>query len=143
MLNKQEKTVPKVLVLCQLFYPELVSTGQTLTELCEQLVPLGVDVHVVCGPPTVLNRKSKTPKYIEYNGIHIRRVWGTRFPKLNLIGRIVNQLTFAVSVFFYLLFHRPRKPILVLTNPPFLAVSCAILRALKIGEPYIYLVFDV
>ncbi len=138
-----KKTSPKLLVLCQLFYPELVSTGQTLTELCEQLVPLGVDVHVVCGPPTVLNRKSKTPKYIEYNGIHIRRVWGTRFPKLNLIGRVINQLTFAVSVFFYLLLHRPRRPILVLTNPPFLAVSCAILKVLKIGEPYIYLVFDV
>ena len=133
----------QLLVLCQLFYPELVSTGQTLTELCEELVQLGINVEVICGPQTILNRDKKIPKCMEHKGIHIRRVWGTRFPKLNLIGRVINQLTFAVSAFFHLLFHRSRKPILVLTNPPFLAVSCAILRALKIGGPYIYLVFDV
>jgi glycosyltransferase involved in cell wall biosynthesis len=132
-----------VLVLCQLFYPELVSTGQTLTELCEGLVRLGVDVEVVCGPPTVLDRDKKVAKYIEHKGTRIRRVWGTRFPKLNLIGRVINQITFAISVFLHLLFHRPKQPILVLTNPPFLAVTCGILKLLKISGPYIYLVFDV
>jgi glycosyltransferase involved in cell wall biosynthesis len=132
-----------VLVLCQIFYPELVSTGQTLTELCEELVRLGADVEVICGPPTILGRNEKVAKYIEHEGIRIRRVWGTRFPKLNLLGRVMNQVTFAVSVFIYLLFNRPRKPILVLTNPPFLAVACGILKRLKIGAPYIYLVFDV
>lgn len=141
--NTDKQRVPELLVLCQLFYPELVSTGQTLTELCEELVQLGINVEVICGPQTILNRDKKIPKCMEHKGIHIRRVGGTRFPKLNLIGRVVNQITFAVSAFFYLLFHRPRKPILVLTNPPFLAVSCAILRALKIGASYIYLVFDV
>lgn len=141
MSNVSEKT--KLLVLCQLFYPELVSTGQTLTELCEELVQLGINVEVICGPQTILNRNKKTPRHIEHKGIHIRRVWGTRFPKLNLLGKIINQLTFAVSTFFYLLFKRPRKPILVLTNPPFLGVSCAILKALKLGAPYIYLIFDV
>jgi len=133
----------KLLVLCQLFYPELVSTGQTLTELCEELVRLGMDVEVVCGPLTVMDRDKKVAKYIEHKGIRIRRVWGTRFPKLNLIGRIINQITFAASAFFYLLFHHFRKPILVLTNPPFLAVTCSILKLLKISGPYIYLVFDV
>ncbi len=144
MSKKVDKeNIPRLLVLCQLFYPELVSTGQTLTELCEELVQFGINVEVICGPQTILNRDKKIPKCMQHKGIHIRRVWGTHFPKLNLVGRVINQLTFAVSAFFYLLFYCPRKPILVLTNPPFLAVSCAILRALKIGGPYIYLVFDV
>lgn len=138
---KQEKT--RLLVLCELFYPELVSTGQTLTELCEELVRLGVDVEVVCGPPTILGRGKRVANYIEHKGIHIRRVGGTGFPKLNLIGRVINQITFAASVFFYLLLHRPQKPILVLTNPPFLALACGVWRLLKITGPYIYLVFDV
>jgi glycosyltransferase involved in cell wall biosynthesis len=133
----------QLLVLCQLFYPELVSTGQTLTELCEELVRFGVDVEVVCGPPTILGRNKKVAKYIEHKGIRIRRVWGTRFPKLNLLGRVINQITFATSVFLHLLFHRPKRPILVLTNPPFLAITCGILNLLKISGPYIYLVFDV
>jgi len=133
----------QLIVLCQLFYPELVSTGQTLTELCEELAGRGMDIEVICARPTVINRKKTVRKEIEYKGIKIRRVWGTKFSKLNLIGRIVNQLTFAASTFFYLISHRPKKAILVLTNPPFLAVNCALLRKFKTIGPYIYLVFDV
>ncbi|MCX7918580.1 MAG: glycosyltransferase family 4 protein [bacterium] len=133
----------KVLVLCQLFYPELVSTGQTLTELCEELVKLGVEIEVICGPVTILKKQNKIPKYLEYQGIRIHRVWGTRFPKLHLWGRIINQITYASSTFIKLLCDFSKRPILVLTNPPFLAVSCAILKSIGLGKPYIYLIFDV
>src|SRR3990170_7338510 len=90
---------PSLLILCQLFYPELVSTGLTLTELCEKLVKLGVDVEVVCGPITYIEHNDKLSKHIEYHGIRINRVWGTRYPKLNILGRIINQITYAFSVF--------------------------------------------
>jgi glycosyltransferase involved in cell wall biosynthesis len=132
-----------VTMLCQLFHPELVSTGQTLTELAEQLAATGVDVEVVCGPPTVLQTRGPVPKRMTHHGIRIRRVWGTRFPKLSLAGRVLNQLSFTSSVFFYLLLHRPRRPILVVTNPPFLGFICAMLRAWAGGAPYLYVIFDV
>jgi glycosyltransferase involved in cell wall biosynthesis len=134
---------PGVLILSQLFYPELVSTGQTLTELAEQLAVSGIDVEVLCGPPTVMAMDKRPPRDAVHRGIRIHRVWGTRFPKLNLAGRVVNQLTFTCSVLMHLLLHRPKKPILVLTNPPFLAVVCALLRSLRVGAPYIFLIFDV
>ncbi|UCD51488.1 MAG: glycosyltransferase family 4 protein [Phycisphaerales bacterium] len=140
---QDESHSAQLLILCQLFYPELVSTGQTLTELAEQLAARGVDVEVLCGPPTVLGREKKVPKRMEHQGIRIRRVWGTRFLKLSLVGRVLNQLTFTCSAFLHLLIARPRKPILVLTNPPFLALGCALLRRLGLGSPYLYLVFDV
>jgi len=133
----------EVLVVCQLFYPELVSTGQTLTELAEQLAEQGVDVEVLCGPPTILGRGQRIAKRLEHRGIHIHRLWGTAFPKLSLAGRIVNQLSFTCSVFLHLLLRRPKKPILVLTNPPFLAIVCAVLHVLRLGPPYLYLIFDV
>jgi glycosyltransferase involved in cell wall biosynthesis len=142
MREKAVKNRPEVLILCQLFYPELVSTGQTLTELCEVLVDLGVKIEVVCGPPTIIDQESKIPRCLEYKGIKITRVWGTRFPKLNFMGKFINQLTFAISVFFHLLFEFSKRPILVVTNPPFLGAICAILRATG-GNPYIYLLFDV
>jgi len=137
-----KKISPELLVLCQIFYPELVSTGQTLTELCEELVGMGVDIEVVCAPPTITDRKTRVPGYMEYQGIRIKRVWSTRFPKLNIFGRIINQLTYAFSVFFHLLRDTSKRPILVLTNPPFLAVICGLLRMFG-GKPYIYLIFDV
>lgn len=86
----------ELLVLCQLFYPELVSTGQTLTELCEELVRIGVNVEVVCGPQTILNRDQKTQKIIDHKGIRIRRVWGTRFPKLESLRN--NELAYINSI---------------------------------------------
>lgn len=136
------KNEPSFLVLCQLFYPEMVSTGQTLTELCEVLVDMGIDIEVVCGPPTILVRESSIPSYMEHRGIRIKRVWGTRFNKLNFVGRVANQITFALSVFVHLVCDGSKRPILVLTNPPFLALICGLLRKFH-GVPYIYLIFDV
>jgi glycosyltransferase involved in cell wall biosynthesis len=132
----------KVLILCQLFYPELVSTGQTLTELGEALTELGVNVEVCCGPPTIIREAKKTPKDSIYQGIRIHRVWGTRFPKLSTAGKIINQITYAAATFFYLLFRQIDRPILVVTNPPFLGVVCAVLKKVK-KLRFIYLVFDV
>jgi|Deesub1362A_J573_1020465.scaffolds.fasta_scaffold00073_91 glycosyltransferase involved in cell wall biosynthesis len=140
--NSSKKKLPELLVLCQIFYPELISTGQTLTELCEELTEMGMDIEVLCGQPTVVDRETRVPKYIEHRGIRIKRLWSTRFPKLNTLGRILNQLTYALSVFFYLLRDTSKKPILVLTNPPFLAVICGLMRMLG-GKPYVYLIFDV
>jgi len=128
----------KLLVLCQLFYPELISTGQTLTELCEELAGMGVKIEVLCGPPTLVDQKGKIEKTINYKGITINRVFSTRFPKLNLFGRISNQVTYALSTFRRLIFDRSQRPILVVTNPPFLAFFCALL-----GRKFIYLIHDV
>ncbi len=141
-LNNDGVASPKLLLLCQLFYPELVSTGQTLTELCEELSAMGMDIEVVCGQQTVINRGGNVPNKMQYKGILINRVWGTSFPKLNLFGRIVNQATYALSVFIYLLLDRSKRPVLVLTNPPYLAFICAFFSAL-VGRRYLYLVFDV
>lgn len=135
-------SVPRLLVLCQLFYPEMISSGQILTELCEELADMGVEIQVLCGPPTVVDRTVRVPRHMEYRGIQIKRVWGTRFPKLNLLGRIVNQFTYALSVLWSLFFDKSGRLILVLTNPPFLAWTCAFLRMFG-GKRYLYLVFDV
>jgi len=133
---------PKVLMLCQLFYPELISTGQTLTELAESLSDLGTDVQVCCGAPTIIKKGKKTPKDYDYKGINIHRVWGTTLPKLSTIGKLVNQVTFAVSAFFFLLFRKIDRPVLVVTNPPFLGAICVVLKRIK-RLRFIYLVFDV
>ena len=51
---------------------------------------MGVDIEVVCAPPTIIDRKTRVPRHIEHRGIRIKRVWGTRFPKLNIFGDIEN-----------------------------------------------------
>ncbi len=141
--RKLDNKKNRLLVLCQIFYPELISTGQTLTELCEQLSANGVEIEVLCAQPTIVKMSEKVPRIIDYKGITIKRVMATTFPKLQTLGRIINQITYALSTFIFLLFDRSKRPILVLTNPPFLAFFCAFLRSIGLGQAYIYLVFDV
>lgn len=126
-------------ILSQLFYPELISTGQTVTELAEGLVQQGVDVDVYCAPPSLA--KFHTTSHMTHAGITIHRVWATAFPKKQFFGKLINHFTFAISLFFTLLF-KPKRPILVFTNPPFLGVIAALLKTIR-GIPFIYVVFDV
>jgi colanic acid biosynthesis glycosyl transferase WcaI len=132
----------ELLIICQLFYPELVSTGQTMTELAEALAEKGVDVEVWAGQPTINRDLGRLARKMDHAGIRIRRLWSTQFPKLNTPGRVVNSLTFAGSVLTHVALRRPRRPLLVLTNPPFIAPILALNRLLG-GAPYAYLVFDV
>jgi len=132
----------KALVLCQLFYPELVSTGQTVTELAEGLVAHGVDVEVIAGPPTLIDRSSRIPRKMVKDGIRISRVWGTRFPKLNIFGKLINHLTYTVSIFVTLMTRRMDRPIIVFTNPPFVIGACAVASLFR-PIRMIYVIFDV
>jgi hypothetical protein len=105
------------LILSQLFYPELVSTGQTLTELAEELINQGVQVNVICGQSTHVDRVTTVPKYINYKGINIRRVYSTRLPKFNQVFKMINQITYSLSLIFHLINDKNKKIILVFTNP--------------------------
>jgi len=120
------ESLDSVQIVCQRFYPELISTGQTITELCEDLVDRGVAVEVLCGSPTILNRSEPSPSVSEYKGIKVRRLWSTRFSKLFFPGRVLNQLTFSFSAFMYLIFVRKNCPVIVTTTPPFLSFICAL-----------------
>tara|TARA_B100001989_G_C24537981_1_gene465623 strand:+ start:59 stop:1267 length:1209 start_codon:yes stop_codon:yes gene_type:complete len=120
----------KLYVCCQLFYPELISTGQTLTELCEQLSYQHANLHVLCAQPTVLHTK-KVKKNILFKNILIERLWSTQFNKLNILGKLLNHITFGVSLFIRLLFIPKQSTILLLTNPPIIPLLMLFLKPLK------------
>ena len=64
----------KILVVCQLYYPENV----VITNICEKLVELGNDVTVLTGKPNYgyghILEEYKKVKYEEHNGVKIHRV---------------------------------------------------------------------
>jgi glycosyltransferase involved in cell wall biosynthesis len=132
----------KVLILSQLFYPELVSTGQTLTELAEELVKQGMQVDVICGQSTHVDRVSITPRFMRYKGINIRRVYSTRLSKFNQVYKMINQITYSLSLIVHLIQNKSEKTILVFTNPSFAAFIVALLRKFG-GSPYIFTIYDV
>tara|TARA_A100001015_G_scaffold226508_1_gene255798 strand:- start:3790 stop:4995 length:1206 start_codon:yes stop_codon:yes gene_type:complete len=128
-------------IISQLFYPELISTGLTLTELCEALTKKGFKLNVIAGYPTVTDPKSPIPKKMTHQTISIERVWSTRFPKLNIFGKISNHLTLLFSLFFKLLFRSNKEPLLLLTNPPLLPLLMIFLYPIKKFN-YSILLFD-
>ncbi len=128
-------------IISQLFYPELISTGLTLTELCEALSKKGFNISVIAGYPTIVDPKTPIPKKMTYRTIQIKRVWSTRFPKLNTFGKLLNHITFLFSLCFTLLFKSNKTPLLLLTNPPLLPLLMFLLYPIKRFN-YSILVFD-
>jgi glycosyltransferase involved in cell wall biosynthesis len=107
-------------IVCQLFYPEMVSTGQTLTELAEELSSYGLKLKVIASQPTVLRNKEKVPKAMDYKRIRVVRTWSTRFSKLSFFGKLLNLTTFFITASFNVLLKDRKVPLLLLTNPPYL-----------------------
>jgi len=131
-----------VYFLTQYFYPDVASTAQLLTELAEDLSKYGLRVEVFTAQPSY-DKSQKLPAVENYKGITIRRVWNTHFHRSNILGRLLNEITFIVSLIFALLFsHLEKGVFLIVTNPPLLPVVGLILKRIK-KIPYIYLVYDI
>lgn len=59
------------------------------------------------------------------NGVHIERVWSTRFGRAGLIGRALDYVTFYVSAFRAI--RREREAVVIaMTDPPLLSVIAAV-----------------
>lgn len=88
----------KLLVYAHYYYPDVASTGQILTELCENLVDT-FDVTVICTVPSYtgkIDSKYKDKKYYkeDINGVHVVRVNVPEFDKSNKISRIKNIISY-------------------------------------------------
>lgn len=129
-------------IVSQPFYPEMVSSGQALTELAEELTTYGLKIKVIASQPTILENSKIVPKKIEYKGIHIVRTWSTRLPKLSFIGKFINLLTFFISASFEILLYDRKVPLLLVTNPPYMAIIGWI-NNLLFKTKYGILLFDI
>lgn len=129
-------------IVSQPFYPEMVSSGQALTELAEELTSYGLKIKVIASQPTILENSKTVPKVIDYKGIHILRTWSTRFPKLSFIGKFINLITFFITASFDILFNDRKVPLLLVTNPPYMALIGWFNNILN-GTKYGVLLFDI
>ncbi len=129
-------------IVSQLFYPEMVSSGQALTELAEELTSYGLKIKVIAAQPTILENSKVVAKRIDYKGIHIVRTWSTRFPKLSFIGKFINLITFFITASFDILINDRKVPLLLVTNPPYMSMI-GWLNNVLYGTKYGVLLFDI
>lgn len=138
----QEKAQFDLRIVSQLFYPEMVSSGQALTELAEELTSLGISIKVIASQPTILENSETVSKVIDYKNIKIVRTWSTRFPKLSFWGKLLNLTTFFFTASFEVILKDRKVPLLLVTNPPYLAVLGWLNRILN-RTKYGVLLFDI
>jgi glycosyltransferase involved in cell wall biosynthesis len=122
------------------YWPDAEATGQLLTELCEDLSST-FDVTVIAGQP------NDNPSGATYRrrgtqirqGVRIRRVWHTRFPKRFLPGRIVNYLSFLWGAFWAALGTKRPDLVVVETDPLLLCLIGRLLQCFRGAKLVIYL----
>lgn len=139
---KQQK---RVALLCQHFYPEMISTGMHMTELALGLTRLGWKIVVYCAQPS-LSLESENPDVpveMEYQGMKIIRVPSMGSHSRGLIWRLVFAVTYlASSALVALCKHEEFAGLLITTNPPFLGLVGTLVNWI-FRKPYILIVYDV
>ncbi|MBX9860477.1 MAG: glycosyltransferase family 4 protein [Sphingomonas sp.] len=109
---------PRLWCVSELYYPEEGTASHLLTQTAEGLA-VDFDVHVLCGQPDYFGDGNRAPSREARHDTDIHRVRGTRFRKGGLFARLVNALTFTLTIFIFALRHfRKGDRILAATNPP-------------------------
>ena len=130
----------KVNILCQYFYPDIASTGQLMTELGTKLAKLGMDVHAYTTEPAYYVKKDAL-EYEVYNGVPIYRVFCFNANKNKSLFRILNTLSFSISIFIKLLFSEREAINFIVSNPPILHILGYFLKILR-RQNFVLLVHD-
>lgn len=111
-----------VLLLCQYFYPEHVSSAILPAQLAEELAESGHDVSVICGWPQEYHDGNSVAQRETYNGINIYRLKYGNFNNKSKFGRMINFFSFFMSALMKLPKIMKYQVVMVYSNPPILPI---------------------
>ena len=122
----------KIIFINRYFYPDYSATSQLLTDLAFYLAANGWVVEVVTSRQLYDNEKAYLlPEEFSKN-VHIKRVWSTCFGRSNLVGRLLDYVTFYASTFVRLLKDaKPGNALVAETDPPLISVVVAVIAAIR------------
>jgi len=128
-------------IVCEVYYPEITSTGYYLTAIAEALAQ-DRTVKVICGQPNYASRGTTASRHEVHNGVEIFRAVGTRFDKNRILNRLVNMTTLGLTTLGAAIRRfQSGDNILVVTTPPALPYLIS-LAALVKGCSYTLLIHD-
>jgi glycosyltransferase involved in cell wall biosynthesis len=136
----------RLLVYAHYFYPDVASTGQILTELCEGLQE-NFDITVICVVPSYYGKvddKYKTKRLFidKYQNINIVRVRVPEFDKINKISRVKNILAYFINAVYATLRVGKQDLVFGISQPPILGGMLGVIgKAIKRAK-FIYNIQD-
>ena len=95
----------RVVFVNRYFHPDHSATSQIASDLAFHLAARGWEVAAVTSRQRYDDPRARLQSGME-NGVHVERVWSTRFGRGGLVGRALDYLTFYLSAFVALLAHR-------------------------------------
>lgn len=113
-----------VVVVNRYFHPDHSATSQIASDLAFHLAARGWQVTAITSRQRYDDPAARMTSSMS-NGVHIERVWSTRFGRAGLIGRAADYLSFYASAFFALLRHR-NAVVIAMTDPPMLSVLATV-----------------
>jgi glycosyltransferase involved in cell wall biosynthesis len=131
----------RITLVNQAFHPDVVSSGQHLTDLAIALAERGHDVTVVTSRRAYDDSAKTFPKREVWRGIKIHRVFNTGFGKRAKWRRAADFLTFLISCCFRLVLLPKPDVVVALTSPPLVSVIAAAFAKLR-GAKFCYWIMD-
>ena len=140
-MNGKRELVLRVALVNQYFHPDVAATAQLLSDLGEDLVTQGCDVHAVCGLGRYAGENDGvSPGRESWHGVAIRRVACTNFGRSSTLGRVSDYASFLVSAKAAIVFGRRQDVAVCLSTPPLVAVL-GLVAKLR-GARFVYKVED-
>ena len=131
----------RILLVNQTFYPDVVSSGQHLTDLALHLAGRGHEVTVITSRRAYDNPERIFPKTETWRGIRILRVSATGFGKRAKWRRAADFATFLCAC-CWRLFRLPKQDVVVaMTSPPLVSFIGAWFARLR-GGRFCYWIMD-
>ncbi len=131
-----------ILLMCQFFYPEYVSSATLPYDTAKRLSEDGYKVGALCGYPKEYTSEKDLPMKEIKDGIEIKRLKYLQMKRVGKLGKLVNYFSFALSVFFNLHTAKRYKAVMVYSNPPLLPFFAAMAKKLY-GCRLIFVSYDV
>jgi glycosyltransferase involved in cell wall biosynthesis len=122
----------RILFVNRFFYPDFSATAQLLWDLARHLAAEGHSVHVFCSRQLYENAAAHLPAREVVSGVHIHRLWTSRFGRKSLLGRALDYASFYWSVTWSLLrWVRPKDVLIVKTDPPLMSIPARWIAAAR------------
>jgi glycosyltransferase involved in cell wall biosynthesis len=131
----------RITLINQAFHPDVVSSGQHLTDLAVGLAERGHEVTVITSRRAYDDPGKKFPAHETWRGIRIFRVFNTGFGKRAKWRRAADFLMFLISCCGRLCLLSKPDVMVALTSPPLVSVIAAGYARLR-GVKFCYWVMD-
>lgn len=130
---------PRILLMNQTFWPDIVATAQHCHDLAKHLVGDGFEVTVIASRSLYGTHGSTLPKREHVDGIAVERTGRTIFGNSGFLSRSLDFAGFTVLALWRAITLPRFDAVICCTTPPFLGIAGIALRALRGGSVLLWM----